>query len=354
MKKLINSVMVVMAMLFVACGEQPVATFTNPLLPDGPDPWAIWHDGYYYYMHTTQNNLQVWKTKDVTDLANAEHKVVWVPTDPSNSKDLWAPEIHNFNGKWYIYYAADDGNTDNHQLYVLENDSACPLEGEFVMKGRISTDPDNNWAIDGSLFEHNGELYMVWSGWQTRRVDTETQCIYIARMANPWTLGSERVKISMPELEWERKYMNPDGSAPSYIIYVNEGPQPLKSPDGKLIHVIYSASGCWTPYYALGCLTAAADADLLDPASWKKAQEPLFKQAPENGMYSTGHNSFFVSPDGKEHYILYHARHTEDPGEPRKPHAQRFDWDENGYPVFGKPLPHSTPMPKPSGTEVAK
>ena len=67
MKKLIYSVLFVVATLFMACGEQPVATFTNPLLPHGPDPWAIWHDGYYYYMHTTQNNLQVWKTKDVTD-----------------------------------------------------------------------------------------------------------------------------------------------------------------------------------------------------------------------------------------------------------------------------------------------
>ena len=248
MKRLLYFVVLAFAALLMACSQKPIETFTNPLLPDGPDPWAIWHDGYYYYMHTTGVDLQVWKTKDITDLANAERKTVWVPTDPSNSKDLWAPEIHHFDGKWYIYYAADDGNTDNHQLYVLENDSKCPLEGEFVMKGRISTDPDNNWAIDGSLFMHKGELYMVWSGWQTRRVDTETQCIYIARMANPWTLGSERVKISMPELEWERKYMNPDGSTPPYIIYVNEGPQPLKSPDGKLIHVIYSASGCWTPY----------------------------------------------------------------------------------------------------------
>jgi uncharacterized protein YabN with tetrapyrrole methylase and pyrophosphatase domain len=45
-------------------------------------------------------------------------------------------------------------------------------------------------------------------------------------------------------------------------------------------------------------------------------------------MYSTGHNSFFVSPDGKEHYILYHARHTDSSREARKPHAQRFDWDK--------------------------
>jgi GH43 family beta-xylosidase len=158
------------------------------------------------------------------------------------------------------------------------------------------------------------------------------------------------VLISKPELDWERQYQNTNGWTPSYIIYVNEGPQPLKSPKGNLVHIVYSASGSWTPYYKLGLLTADADADLLDPASWSKHPEPVFSQAPENGMYSTGHNSFFVSPDGKEHYILYHARHTDSSREVRKPHAQRFDWDKKGYPVFGKPLPHSTPQPKPSGT----
>ena len=89
--------------------------------------------------------------------------------------------------------------------------------------------------------------------------------------------------------------MNPDGSMPDHRIYVNEGPQPLKDPDGKYIHVAYSASGCWTPYYALGLLTADAHADLLDPASWHKADAPVFRQNPDNGVYGTGHNSFFLS-----------------------------------------------------------
>ena len=62
----------------------------------------------------------------------------------------------NIDGKWYIYYAADDGNSDNHQMYVLENTNKDPFKGEFVMKGRISTDKDNNWAIDGSVFENRG------------------------------------------------------------------------------------------------------------------------------------------------------------------------------------------------------
>lgn len=330
-------------------------TYMNPLCNYGPDPWALWHKGSYYYMHTMIDSLVLWKTNDITKLRSAEKKTIWIPTDPSNKRNLWAPEIHNIDGKWYIYYAADDGNTDNHQMYVLENVNKDPLEGEFVMKGRISTDKDNNWAIDGSVFQHKGELYMVWSGWQTRRVDTETQCVYIAKMKNPWTLGTERVLISKPELEWERHYINKDGWNPPHKVFVNEGPQPLKSPKGNYIHVVYSASGVWTPYYALGMLTADTNADLLNPASWKKSPQPLFRQSPENQVYGTGHNSFFSSPDGKEDFILYHARDTQtDPpgkGDTRKPRMQKIDWKSDDFPVFGTPMSSSKRLKKPSGTQ---
>ncbi len=332
-----------------------VKTFKNPLFQKGPDPWALWHDGNYYYMHTLQDSLVLWVTPDITNVKNADRKTIWIPTDPKNSKNLWAPEIHHINNKWYVIYTADDGNTDNHQLYVLENENKNPFDGKFVMKGRVSTDKDNNWAIDGSYFENNGKLYMVWSGWQTRRVDTETQCIYIAEMENPWTLRSERVLISKPELEWERHYKNGNGWNPPYTIYVNEGPQPLKSPQSKYIHIAYSASGVWTPYYALGLLTAKTDSDLLNPNSWAKASEPVFKQSPENGVFGTGHNSFFKSPDGKEDYILYHARDTEvDPpgaGDTRSPRTQKISWGDDDYPVLGIPLPISEELPKPSGTK---
>lgn len=355
--KLIFGSLLLAVVLSTGCGRQSrtTETYTNPLLERGPDPWALWHAGKYYYMHTMKDSLVLWKTDDITDLRNAPKKTIWIPTDPSNSKHLWAPEIHNISGKWYVYYAADNGDTDNHQLYVLENPNADPFEGEFVFKGRISTDPGDNWAIDGSVFEHGGDWYMVWSGWQTRRIDTETQCIYIARLENPWTLASERVLISRPELEWERHYINEDGSHPRYIIYVNEGPQPLKSPNGKYIHIVYSASGVWTPYYCLGLLTAKSNANLLDPASWVKYPEPIFRQSPENGVYGTGHNSFFKSPDGREDYILYHARDTKtDPkgmGDMRSPRAQKIGWDRKDFPILGTPLPRDAMLPKPSGTK---
>lgn len=72
----------------------------------------------------------------------------------------------SYKQQWYIYFAADDGNMDNHQIYVVENEAANPMEGTFVMKGRIQTDKDNNWAIHASTFEHDGQRYMIWCGWQ--------------------------------------------------------------------------------------------------------------------------------------------------------------------------------------------
>ena len=124
------------------------------------------------------------------------------------------------------------------------------------MKGRIPTDKDNNWAIHASTFEHNGQRYMIWCGWQKRRIDSETQCIYIASMKNPWTLSSDRVLISKPEYEWECQWVNPDGSKTAYPIHVNEAPHFFQPKNKDKVCIFYSASGSWTPYYCVGLLTA--------------------------------------------------------------------------------------------------
>ena len=69
------------------------------------------------------------------------------PTGPY-SKDIWAPEVHFLKGKWYVYFAADSGKNINHRLYVLENASNDPLQGSWIVKGKLTT-PEDKWAIDG-------------------------------------------------------------------------------------------------------------------------------------------------------------------------------------------------------------
>src|SRR5271165_2971715 len=253
--------------LFIRC--QPAAqTFTNPLLPSGPDPWVIQWNGYYYYMNSTGQNLTIWKTKDITDLKNAEKKVVWTPP-PSGpySSEIWAPELHRLQGKWYLYFAADAGSNESHRVWVLENSSADPLEGTWQMKGKLSG-PDDRWAIDPSIFENKGQPYVVWSGWEG--ATNGVQKIFIARLANPWTLGSKPVVISSPEFPWEKvgDLTMKNRIDPIPHVDVNEGPEILQH-DGKIM-LIYSASGCWTDYYELGMATASAGSNLLDPFSWKR------------------------------------------------------------------------------------
>lgn len=328
-------------------------TYTNPIRSLGAEPWAIFHQGTYYYTQGEENKIVLWKTPDITALEEAEQKVVWLPTEKKASYHLWGPELHYINNKWYIYFAADDGNMDNHQIYVLENESTDPLEGQFVLKGRIQTDKDNNWAIHATTFAHKGERYMIWCGWKQRRISEEMQCIYLARMKNPWTLDGERILLSQPQHEWELQWVNPDGSKTAYPIHVNEAPTFFYSKNRDKLLIYYCASGSWTPYYCIGLLTADADSDLLDPASWKKSPQPVFRSSAENGVYGPGSPSFVPSPDGSEWYMLYHARRiTNDaPGarDSRTPRIQKIEWNEAGLPVLGVPVKEGESLPLPSG-----
>jgi GH43 family beta-xylosidase len=317
------------------CFSQKESTFSNPLLPSGADPFSFYKDGFYYYTHTNQDKIVLWKTRNLSDLANAEKKIIFTPpAGTMYSKELWAPEIHFIDGKWYAYFAADDGNNNHHRLYVLQNDNEDPMNGNWEFKGKIA-DTDDKWAIDGDVFKYNEDLYMIWAGWQGD--ENKQQDIYIAKMKDPLTIEGQRVRISVPGYDWEKHGDLNDPNNPPHVD-VNEGPQFLKHK--KKIFIVYSASGCWTDHYALGMLTFTGKGNLLDSSAWKKSATPVFQQSPENGVYAPGHNSFFKSPNGKEDWILYHANSApgQGCGRNRSPRAQRFTWNKDGSPDFGKPL----------------
>jgi GH43 family beta-xylosidase len=344
LKKYIITLLLIIQVVLVQ-GQHGADTFSNPLLPSGADPWSIYKDGYYYYTHTSGDKLVIRKTRSLAELATADTEIIWQPPSGTMySKHLWAPELHFIDGSWYMYFAADDGKNENHRIYVLQNDAADPLDGNWTFKGKVS-DPSDRWAIDASVFKHNGQLYMMWSGWEG--YTDGRQDLYIAKMKNPWTIEGERKRISTPTHAWERHGDLERGGKPFHVS-VNEGPQILSHKD-KLF-VVYSASGCWTEHYALGMLTTTATANLLDSTSWQKSAQPVFTPSPENGVYAPGHNSFFKSPDGTEDWILYHA--NPEPGRgcggSRSPRAQKFTWKKDGTPDFGVPVSVKLPLEKPS------
>jgi GH43 family beta-xylosidase len=342
------------AVALVAAGQ---TTLVNPLMNAGPDPWVVTRDGNYYFMCSTGTNLTIRKTQHLADLGKAEAHVVWTPpASGPHSHEIWAPELHYLRGKWYIYFAADAGTNMTHRIYVVENASPDPTLGTWTFKGKVA-DRTDKWAIDATVFENRGRLYMAWSGWEGDI--NGRQDIYLAELENPWTVKSNRVRISTSDYAWERvgdrplprqagEYPPTDPVEPTHVD-VNEGPEALQH--GDKIFLVYSANGCWTDFYSLAMLEASVKDDLLKPSSWKKRPQPVFTYSPESHAFGTGHNGFFQSPDGRENWIIYHA--NPEPGQGcggnRSPRAQTFVWNSDGTPNFGRPVAIGTSIASPSG-----
>ena len=312
--------------------------FSNPIF-DGADPWMIQKDGYYYYCFSSGNGIKISRSEFIT--RREETRKVWqAPASGWNRSCVWAPELHFIDGRWYIYYAAgESGPPYIHQKTgVLQSVTDDPI-GEYIDMGMVYTgdNPDlktgNIWAIDMTVFNHSGRLYAVWSGWEKpAETDKTQQHLYIAEMANPYTIKSPRVKISSPEEPWET-------GGP---LDLQEGPEILRKGDN--LFIIYSCRESWTVDYRLGMLKLKSnDSNPLTSSAWEKSG-PVFQ-----GPFGTGHCSFVKSPDGREDWIVYHSKKSVKEGWQRDIRAQSYGWDSEGYPVFGKPVEAGTILKRPSG-----
>lgn len=304
---------------------------TNPVAPKGADPWVTYQKGDYYYCYSSRNRIWVNRSPRLQEAVQQTGQAVWKPpTGQAYSREIWAPELHYLNDKWYVYFAADDGRNENHRMYVLESESADAL-GAYRFCGKLTV-PSDKWAIDGTVLSYKNRLYFIWSGW-AGDVNVQ-QNLYISAMLNPTTLAGNRVLISKPELSWEKN------GRP----LINEGPQILQK-NGR-VFIIYSASGSWTDRHCLGQLTLIGD-DPLSPNAWQKKSAPVF--AGTDKVFSPGHASFTVSPDGTEDWIVYHTARHPGAGWDRHVRVQRFSWDKKGQPAFGKPVDPGVELAPPSG-----
>lgn len=296
----------------------PVASrvFTNPVLPAGADPWVIRHGDDYFYCGSARGSIFVGKSASLREIGANRKKVFTPPPGTAYSRELWAPELHFLDNRWFVYFAADDGNNEKHRMWVLRSKTG-DAQGQYELMGRLDT--GDRWAIDGSVFEWNDKRYFIWSGWQG--TENVAQNIYIAPMANPWTLGGKRVLISKPELPWELN------GRP----LINEGPTALRH--GDRLFIVYSASGSWTDDYCLGRLDFLGG-DPLRAKNWTKHPQAVFART--ETVFGPGHASFVN--DGKRDWIVYHAARRAGSGWERDVRMQPFEWNADGTPDFGAPL----------------
>ncbi|HNC24578.1 MAG TPA: glycoside hydrolase family 43 protein [Opitutaceae bacterium] len=308
-----------------------VAAPPNPLVRQRADPWVLRHsDGYYYFTATVPeyDRIELRRARTLEELAVAAPTVVWRrhAAGPMGAH-IWAPELQCIDGRWFLYFAAGAAEREwDIRLYVLECAAANPLDGPWLERGQLRT-PWESFALDATTFTVHGVRYLVWA--QHDPALAANTCLFISRMKSPTELTGPAVRLSRPEFDWER-----------VRFAVNEGPAVLVR-HGR-IWVSYSAAGTGAEY-CLGLLSAAEDADLLDPRSWRKSPTPVFTSSTAHGVFGPGHNCFTTTPEGRTDLIVYHARDyaeiTCDPLDDPNRHTrvQPLGWNADGSPAFGIP-----------------
>jgi GH43 family beta-xylosidase len=320
-----------MASIAPEAADAAKVKIVNPLVLQRADPQVFRHtDGYYYMMASVPeyDRLAIRRSKTLAGLGAAEEVTVWHrPAQGVKGGYIWAPELHHFDGKWHIYFAAGNSDAVFHiRTYVLACADANPLTGTWTDLGQVIT-PWDTFTLDSTVFEHRGTRYLCWA---QSEPDIKTNSnIYLAPLATPTTLAAQPARLTVPTLPWE------------IIGYkVNEGPAILAR-NGRLF-LTYSAAAT-DEHYCMGMLTARDDADIMDPAVWTKSQEPVFKSSPKTNVWGPGHNSFTVDEKGRD-MLVYHARDyreivgnsLHDPN--RHTRIQPIHYTADGVPDFGEPV----------------
>lgn len=270
-------------LLLVACnprdnrpatdGEPQAAADTLPLVPLG-DPFILYHDGLYYAYGThAEEGIEVYTSADLHHWHSAG--LALRRQDSWGDRWFWASEVYRVNGRFYMYYSADE--------HICVATSASPA-GPFVQAEQVPMLPDEK-CIDSSLFiDDDGTPYLTFVRF------TDGNNIWIARLEDDYITirpGTLRpcIHVSQP---WEEVWPR-----------VNEASFLLKR--NGLYYLTYSANSYESPSYGVGCATTR---NLLDGPWEKYPENPLLQSPP--GLTGTGHSSLFTDAEGRLR-IVYHA-----------------------------------------------
>ena len=281
-------------------------SYPNPFIEERADPYITkGSDGCYYFtasypaLHDEfhgYDRIILRSSKTVDGLRDAEEVTVWkAHTEGVMAKHIWAPEIHEIGGKWYIFFAAGDSdNKWNIRPCVLSCDGNDPINDSWTERGKVQSVADDKvsftgFSLDMTYFEHRGKHYLIWA----QSVGDSSLFMAEINPDCPWKLTSMPILLSKPEYDWEKIRFR-----------VNEGASVLKGEDK--IFVFFSASGTGAEY-CMGYLWAYNDADLMKADSWQKTTSPVLSTKDLTGEVGPGHNSFVCDEEGSL-LLVYHAR----------------------------------------------
>jgi GH43 family beta-xylosidase len=133
----------------------------------------------------------------------------------------------------------------------------------------------SGWGIDGTVLR-----FTEWGNYLAHSCFNggSLQSLCVAPLLTPTSIGTVSI-ISTPASAWE-EHGGSGNEAPAALYY------------GGKTYLTFSASSCWTNYYALGLLTWDGTGNPALSSSWSKTG-PVLTSA--NGNYGPGSNGYVFS-----------------------------------------------------------
>jgi GH43 family beta-xylosidase len=317
--------------------------YKNPVgnINDIGDPFVLKaSDGHYYCYPTSGFKLyRAWESKDLVEWV--ELGPVYRGTDSWGFTDFWAPEVVEYNSKYYMYYTARWNKNNSLRIGVAVSDSP---RGPFK---DIYDHPLFDFgyaAIDANvLIDEDGKKYLFYSRDCSENVVDgrhESHIYGIELNDDMISIKGEPVLLIKPEQGWEK--------VSGVEWRWNEGPTVFKHSD--IYYMMYSANFYSSKEYSIGYATAKSPLG----AYAKYDMNPIVQAESEwEHVSGPGHNSITTSPDGKERFIVYHT-HT-DPkagGGDRQVFIDRMGFREDGSIYVNGPTVTEQPLPSGSTERV--
>lgn len=252
------------------------------------DPFVLPYEDKYYLFGTgapKQKNINVGRQfwcYISEDLENWSEPVCCfdAPMDFWGQKHFWAPEVHIYNGRFYMlasFYA--EGRNRATQALVSDRP-----EGPYRVVGQPLTPPD--WmCLDGTLYTENGVPYLVFCHEWLQIGDGEIAVIPLKKDLSA-SDGEAAILFRAGESGWAEPITVGGISG-----IVTDGPFLVKE-DGKLLMLWSSFHG---GTYAVG-VAVSESGSIWGP--WKHSDKLLFSQ-------DGGHCMLFRGFDGKTYCTLH-------------------------------------------------
>ncbi|MFB5944740.1 glycoside hydrolase family 43 protein [Albibacterium profundi] len=260
------------------------------------DPFILLYDGVYYaYGTNAADGIEVYTSDDLLTWKAAEQRLALDKKDTWGDRWFWAPEVYHVNGKFYMYYSADE-----HICVATSNSPLGPFIQE-VKEPMISGEK----CIDNSLFiDDDGKPYLFFDRFN------DGLNIWVAELEDDLkTIKTETMKkcINVSQ-EWEEVWPR-----------VNEGPYVLKH-DGKY-YMTYSANSYESQFYGIGYATA----DHVN-GPWTKYEGNPILQMPGD-LVGVGHSAMFEDKEGQLR-IVFHSHRSKDKIHPRFMNISTVSFEE--------------------------